>query len=96
MLRLAVDPHPMAVTAEMGFVLASVMIDGSVDPYLRQMSGVLLRQYVKTHWTSVSEQFVEPEVPAEVWSRGGPASRAMLKSGDGSKMLHSSSPVSCR
>ncbi len=38
------------------------MIDQSTEFGIRQLSGVLFKQYVETHWSKNSEKFKEPEI----------------------------------
>lgn len=43
-----------------------------VDPNVRQMAAVQLRQYIAAHWSRQVDKFVEPEPPAEVCATAGP------------------------
>lgn len=42
-------------------MLAELVIDPSGPLAIRQLSSIVLKQYVEAHWTSVSEKFVGPE-----------------------------------
>ena len=46
--------------------LTEITIDNIRDISIRQLAGVLLRKYVSKHWTRDIENFIEPEVPAQV------------------------------
>eukprot|EP00095_Tigriopus_kingsejongensis_P008338 maker-scaffold395_size185061-snap-gene-0.28 protein:Tk08338 transcript:maker-scaffold395_size185061-snap-gene-0.28-mRNA-1 annotation:"PREDICTED: uncharacterized protein LOC102161799" len=51
----------LQVTEEYGVILAEITLapDGSLP--LRQMTAVLLKQYVDTHWSEHADKFVPPE-----------------------------------
>eukprot|EP00124_Ichthyophonus_hoferi_P002966 Ihof_evm7s229 gene=Ihof_evmTU7s229 len=44
------------------------------------MACTVLKQYVKTHWTSISENFKQPETTTEVMGRGGEGSEGRGRS----------------
>lgn len=48
------------------FILLNFIIDKSSEFGIRQMAGVLFKQYVETHWNKNSEKFKEPEINDEV------------------------------
>ena len=49
-----------------GVYLTEFTIDEQVPIAIRQLSSVLLRQYVDAHWSTVSERFTPPEPNQEV------------------------------
>lgn len=51
----------LEATEEYGVMLAELVIDPSGPLAIRQLSSIVLKQYVEAHWTSVSEKFVGPE-----------------------------------
>lgn len=50
-------------------VLVSILLDQSCEFSIRQMSGVLFKQFVEVHWSQNSEKFKEPEIDAEIKSK---------------------------
>lgn len=44
-------------------------MDESCEFSIRQMSGVLFKQFIETHWSQNSEKFKEPEIDAEIKSQ---------------------------
>ena len=42
--------------------MTQITLSGSEPLALRQMTAVLLKQYVDAHWSSLSDKFVAPEV----------------------------------
>ncbi|KAL3853056.1 hypothetical protein ACJMK2_016638 [Sinanodonta woodiana] len=51
----------LEVTEEFGVHLAELTVDPSGPLAIRQLSSVLLKQYVEAHWTQQSEKFRPPE-----------------------------------
>lgn len=49
---------------EYGVVLAELVASRDVGVAYRQLASVLLKQYVETHWSNLSDKFTEP-VPDE-------------------------------
>lgn len=43
-----------------------MLIDQTVDFGIRQLSGVLFKQYVELHWSQNSEKFEEPEIDVNI------------------------------
>ncbi len=58
-------------------VLTEVTLGSEHPLAMRQMTAVLLRQYVDAHWNASAEKFVPPEVPPEAKA----AIRRMLPEG---------------
>lgn len=52
--------------AEFGVHLAELTLDTNGPLAIRQLSSVLLRQYVDAHWCKHSEKFRDPETPEHV------------------------------
>ncbi|XP_034939232.1 importin-9 [Chelonus insularis] len=52
----------LEVTDEFGIHLTEFVIDTNGPLAIRQLSSVLLKQYVEAHWCSVSEKFRPPEI----------------------------------
>ena len=50
-------------------VLVNLLLDQSCDFAIRQLAGVLFKQYVEVHWSQNSEKFQEPEMDAEIKSK---------------------------
>lgn len=55
----------LQVTDEYGVYLTEITLDGNGPLALRQMSALLLKQYVDTHWTQDSDKFKGPVVTAQ-------------------------------
>lgn len=51
---------------EFGVHLAELTVDTQGPLAIRQLSSVLLRQYVDAHWYKHADKFREPEVPEQV------------------------------
>ena len=51
----------LQVTEEYGIFLTELALDGRGQFSVRQMAGVLLKQYVDSHWSVDAEKFKEPE-----------------------------------
>ncbi len=47
-------------------MLVNILIDQTVDFGIRQLSGVLFKQYVEIHWSQNSDKFQEPEIDANI------------------------------
>ena len=47
-------------------MLVNILIDQSNDFGIRQLAGVLFKQFVEAHWSQNSEKFVEPEIDAQI------------------------------
>jgi hypothetical protein len=56
---------------EYSVALAEVLRSAEVDPNVRQMAAVQLRQYIAVHWCRQVDKFTEPEPPAEVCATAG-------------------------
>jgi hypothetical protein len=54
----------LEVTEEYGVVLAELTASAEVGVAYRQLSSVLLRQYLDSHWSRLADRFTEP-VPEE-------------------------------
>jgi hypothetical protein len=52
----------LQVRPEYCFILLNFLIDQSSEFGIRQLAGVLFKQYVETHWSKNSEKFKEPEI----------------------------------
>ncbi|XP_008544130.1 importin-9 [Microplitis demolitor] len=52
----------LEVTDEFGIHLTEFVVDVNGALAIRQLSSVLLKQYVETHWCSVAEKFRAPEI----------------------------------
>ncbi|CAD6208615.1 GSCOCG00010595001-RA-CDS [Cotesia congregata] len=52
----------LEVTDEFGIHLTEFVVDVNGPLAIRQLSSVLLKQYVETHWCSVAEKFRSPEI----------------------------------
>ena len=52
--------------ADFGLVLTELCINDKENSSLKQLAAVLLRQYVDTHWSELSEKFTPPETPTHV------------------------------
>ncbi|OAD62485.1 Importin-9 [Eufriesea mexicana] len=52
----------LEVTEEFGIHLTEFVVDPNGHLPIRQLASVLLKQYVDTHWSSVSEKFRPPEI----------------------------------
>ena len=52
--------------AEFGVHLAEFTVDPQGPLAIRQLSSVLLRQYVEAHWSQISEKFRPPETSETV------------------------------
>ena len=50
-------------------ILVNVLLDKSSAFGLRQLAGVLFKQYIEVHWSQNAEKFEEPEVDAVVKAR---------------------------
>lgn len=61
----------LEVTDEYGVYLCELTLDRSGLLALRQLSALLLKQYIDAHWSQEAEKFREPEVP--------PAAKAALR-----------------
>jgi hypothetical protein len=48
-----------------GFALVTILLDEKVQPPLRQLAGIVLRHFVRKHWSDVSEHYVAPLVSEE-------------------------------
>ncbi|XP_052680706.1 importin-9-like [Crassostrea angulata] len=55
----------LEVTEEFGVHLAELTVDTQGPLAIRQLSSVLLRQYVDAHWYKHGDKFREPEVPEQ-------------------------------
>jgi hypothetical protein len=53
----------LEVTEEFGVHLAEFTVDPQGALAIRQLSSVLLKQYVEAHWSQLSEKFRPPETP---------------------------------
>ncbi|XP_039253592.2 importin-9-like [Styela clava] len=51
----------LEVTEDFCVHLAKITVDQSFDLSLRQLASLILKQYVDTHWSSISEKFSPPE-----------------------------------
>lgn len=58
-------------TTEYGVILTEVTLSPHESPPVRQMTAVLLKQYVDTHWCCDADKFVPPEAT--------PAAKAQIK-----------------
>ena len=47
----------LEVTEYYGTFLLEIVLESSYPPPTRLLAGVLLRQYVDTHWTNISEKY---------------------------------------
>ena len=47
-------------------MLTELCINDKENSSLKQLAAVLLRQYVDTHWSELSEKFTPPETPTHV------------------------------
>ena len=47
-------------------VLVNILIDQTVDFGIRQLSGVLFKQYVEIHWSQNSDKFQDPEIDSNI------------------------------
>ena len=54
------------VRTEYSLVLTNILIDQSVEFPVRQLAGVLFKQFVEVHWSQNSEKFEEPEIDAGI------------------------------
>ncbi|XP_012280793.1 importin-9 [Orussus abietinus] len=52
----------LEVTEEFGIHLTEFVVDPNGQLPIRQLASVLLKQYVQTHWTHLSEKFRPPEL----------------------------------
>ena len=52
------------VFSEFGVALTELTLEHDGLLQIRQMTALLLKQYVDTHWTSLSEKFKGPETSA--------------------------------
>ncbi|RNA14456.1 importin-9 [Brachionus plicatilis] len=59
----------LQIRKEYSLVLVSILLDQSCEFSIRQMSGVLFKQFVEVHWSQNSEKFKEPEIDAEIKSK---------------------------
>ncbi len=55
----------LQVTEEYGVALTEVTLSAQQPLPVRQMTALLLRQYVNSHWCSAADKFVPPEVTQE-------------------------------
>lgn len=55
----------LEVTEDYGVVLAEVTASADSPVQYRQLASILLKQYIASHWSSLSERFEEPELPDE-------------------------------
>lgn len=55
----------MSVCADYGVILAEVAHTPHIELPLRQLSSVVLKQYVESHWSHESGKFCEPQVTTE-------------------------------
>lgn len=62
----------LSIFAEYGVALTELTLEQNGILQVRQMSSLLLKQYVDTHWTSCSEKFKGPET--------SPAAKATIRS----------------
>lgn len=51
----------LEVTEDFGVHLAKITVDLTCDLALRQLSSLILKQYVETHWCSIAEKFCPPQ-----------------------------------
>ena len=58
--------HTLNSVADFGLVLTELCINDKENSSLKQLAAVLLRQYVDTHWSELSEKFTPPETPTHV------------------------------
>ena len=49
------------VMEDFGVCLAELTVDSHADFAIRQLASLVLKQYVETHWSKLSEKFIEPE-----------------------------------
>ena len=56
-------------STEYSLILVNILIEQSSAFALRQLAGVLFKQYVNMHWSSSGEKFEEPEIDAGVKQR---------------------------
>ncbi|ODM92754.1 Importin-9 [Orchesella cincta] len=59
----------LEVTEQYPLILMEIVLatgDSVLQPPIRQLASVVLRQYVDTHWTSIAEKFVPPEPNEQV------------------------------
>lgn len=54
---------------EYPLILVNLLLDKSSEFALRQLSGVLFKQYIDVHWSKNAEKFEEPEIDAQVKER---------------------------
>ena len=52
--------------SDFGLVLTELCINDKENGSIKQLAAVLLRQYVDTHWSELSEKFSPPETPNHV------------------------------
>ena len=55
----------LSVFTDYGVILAEVAHTPHIELPLRQLSSVVLKQYVESHWSQESGKFCEPQVTAE-------------------------------
>ena len=46
-------------------ILTKVLLEPTIDFAIRQLAGVLFKQFVEVHWSSNAEKFKEPEINQE-------------------------------
>lgn len=59
----------LEVTEEYGIHLSEFVVDPNEHLPIRQLASVLLKQYVETHWCSLSEKFRPPELNPDTKQR---------------------------
>ena len=77
LVYLYVHNVTLVLFSEYGVILTELTLAPQESLSLRQMTAVLLKQYVDTHWSSLSEKFNPPEVTPAAKS----SIRAMLPQG---------------
>jgi hypothetical protein len=67
--KFTISPTPNLIIIfqhlEYSYLLVKILLDQTLNFGVRQLSGVLFKQYVELHWSTNSEKFKEPEIQSQ-------------------------------